>query len=111
MDFTARRQRTRRPRLARRRRRLGGKARSLAEISYLSQAWGGSGGVAWWSWGTWRWGSHKARGPKSPITFPTHQTLVFMILFLEKRRMEGGRHKGLKGSQWLGLEVRGWGQG
>lgn len=43
-------------------------------------------------------------GPKSPVIFPTHQTLVFMILFLEKRRMEGGCHKGLRGSQWLGLE-------
>ena len=49
-------------------------------------------------------GFTKSWGPR----IPTHQTLVFMILFLEKRRMGGGRHKGPRGSQWLGLEVGGW---
>lgn len=42
-------------------------------------------------------------GSQSPITFSTHQTLVFMILFLEKRRMKGRGHKGRKGT------ISGWG--
>lgn len=37
-------------------------------------------------------GVHKVVGSGSHTAFPTHQTLVFMILFLEKRKMRGGHH-------------------
>ena len=80
-----------------------------AEITYLSLPWGaqvgepgGHGGL-----GGLGGGAHKVMGSSCHTTFATHQTLVFMILFLEKRGM-GGRHRqGLSGSQRRGLEVRG----
>lgn len=56
-------------------------------------------------------GLTQSHGAPNPIIFPTHQTLVFMILFLEKKKMECERHEGLRGSRWLGLEFRVWSQG
>lgn len=75
-----------------------------AEITYLSLPWGaqvgepggheGLGGLGG--------GAHKVMGSSSHTNFPTHQTLVLIILFLEKRGM-GGRHRqGLSGSQQRG---------
>lgn len=51
-------------------------------------------------------GVHKVIGSGSHTAFPTHQTLVFMILFLEKGKMGGGHHWGLRGTHQQGLEVR-----
>lgn len=66
----------------------------LAEIPYLSLPWVGGGAqvgeLGGHGGGGWRWGAHDVMGSRNHTHSPTHQTLVFMILFLEKRGMGGG---------------------
>lgn len=61
-----------------------GKGSPQAEITYLSPPWGAQVGGLKGDEGL-EVGGFKVMESRIHTTFPTHQTLVFMILFLKKR--------------------------